>query len=671
MRHFIGRYPLNYAPISNERVMLGLKQYADRAYRSTLDPENTSESDFIANCPGTRKPHDHIAHLLYPFHDHKCGLLDKCGISTALYDSQEKFGYDFYNEVGYAKLVSARYIDGYGIYEVESHKGSVRVRSTSWVPQPTGIDAVIRKIEVASVRPFDRTLEVYPQLHLKGELRLDGNILINKVRLYEGEDTEKNGSPAEDFYLAIECLQAGKPFCGIWKRNVQPSGEQAIAIVDTCKEKPNVTYLATRTVQNEEWSEPVYLLIGIGRSEAQALDNLNAVKASRDYLYQATWTWWKTWHEQGLIPAEQDEQLNQVLRVSKTIMRMAFDEFGLTTYMGYYWYQGAVWIRDNSWIAMGLARIQYPDEAFRILSALRKIVKKRKDGNFHFLYGTRSHEVGDFSWESDSMGLILTAAGYWFDACQDLEKANELFEWLAYCADWISANIDPEVGLITPDAGIWEEWSDEFGQGREHMTWTSMISAYGVKKAGEIAAALNRQDLAIKYQNAYETLRNGIEQNCIKDNILVRSYEATGLNLDSSVLYGWTWTPMFSVNHPALPATLQAMEERTRDKALDGFWRHENINNDLGDAMPWASATLWAAESYLLLGQTRRSQELLQWILDHTTECSQIAECMFARDISHVTGMSSLSCVGIWGHILAVMKERDATNTLVTANGKL
>ena len=654
MSCFIGRYPLNYAPVANERVLVGLKQYGERAFRSPAGSE-TTESRFMGAATAVRKPLDHIAHILYPYHDHDSELLGRCGISTAVHDSAERVGYDFFNELGYAKLVSARYVDGCGIYEVTSQKSLYRLRTTTWVPRPAGVDGIIRRTEAASMKDGEASLHVFPQLHLRGELYERDGVLVSKQILYESQLVSKAPFPLTDAYMAVKCEGAEGWFCGEWSRDDDVKFNNNTVEFDPQSRKPNVTFKVTQTVSDKEWGEPIHLLIGLGETEEDALWNLQAIEQDETRFYDSTHRWWMEWHQQGIAIETENSLLNDVLGVAKTLMRMAFDENGLTTYMGYYWYQGAVWIRDNSWIAMGLSRIGYPEEAFRILTGLRNIVKKREDGSFHFLYSGRTKEIGDFSWESDSMGLILTAAGYWFDESRDLVKAADLWEWLSYCAEWICGNIDETVGLIVRDAGIWEEWSDEYGQQREHMTWTSLLSAYGIKKAADIARALGHHQESEKYEAAFSTLREGIEKRCVKDGILVRSPESKGRNLDSSVLYAWTWTPIFSPDAPLLKRLLAVVEERLWDPAVGGLWRHENANNDLGDTLCWPCSTLWAAECYAYLNQKEKVGQYLEWVLDHTTECAQIPECMFAEDMPHVTGMTSLSCIGIWGFMLGIM----------------
>ena len=660
MKYFIGQYPLNYAPVANEKILVGFQQYAERNFKSELDPES-GECGFLADSVAYRKPHDRIAHVFYPYHSTDSDLLDKCGIGEAVYDADEKFGHDLYNEVGYAKLASARYVDGYGFYEVESHKSFNKLRTTTWVPQPTGVHAVIRKIEVGSLKKTAVQMEVYPQLHVKGELYEKDGILISKQVKWENDNPE-------ELFMAIGCKQATGYTCGVWKRGAEASAKPEV--VDTKKERPNLTLHVKVNVPARQWAEPVYLILGLGHSEGEALANLQTVQDDADHCYGSTRQWWEAWHKQGLELTTENKELNDILRVAKTIMRMSFDPNGLTSYIGYHWYQGAVWIRDNSWITMCLSRLGYADDAYRILTGLKSIVKKRKDGSFNFIYGSRNYPVCDFSWESDSMGLILTAAGYWWDASHNKRKATAIWDWLAYCAEWICTNID-EAGLVVPDAGIWEDFTEEKGLKREHMIWTSLISAWGVKKAGEIAAALGKDDLAKKYNDAFEKIRSNIVGRCIKDNVLVRSPEAEGRNLDSSVLYVWTWTPMVSTDHPALAGTMAAMEDRIKDPVVGGFWRHENANNDLGDTMPWVSATMWAGECYLHLGEAAKAQECLQWTIDVASQCAGLPECMFNPTVPHVMGMSSLSSIGIWGFMETAIRDKEMIKMLKPVTGKI
>jgi GH15 family glucan-1,4-alpha-glucosidase len=648
MNFFVGRHPLDAAPVANGKILVYIEQYCQRDFGEKGAVLTGEEQSMKEECSVLRKPHDWIQRIFYPYHDRHSNLLGKRGIYTIAYDAKDKFGYDFHNEVGYIAIDGSRYIDATGIYEVTSHKGYQAVRTTTWVPRDVNVDSVVRKIEVSSSRNDERLIEVYPCLHSKAEWYERDGVILSKITNYA------------DFHMAVKCVGAEKWSFGLLHRN------KANAATGQ-EDKTHVAFHAVAHVKSRQWSKPIYLVIGLGATENEAIDNLKRTINDKSYLYEQTYSFWRKWLDKGASIRSSNPRLNYVYDVAKLMLKMSFQWDGLTTYIGYWWYQGGVWIRDNCWIATGLALSGYFDEALEILNALKTIIKKRKDGGFYYLYDARTREVADFSFESDSMGLILTAAGYYHDYSGDAEGLKPLWEMLEDSADWICEHID-DTGTVAPDAGIWEEWSEEKGQKKEHMVWTSAMSSYGLRKASEIAQHMGKTDKAERYMSVSEALRENVWKRSVRDGILRRSPESVGTGMDSSVLYFFTWAHVFDSSDPVFLNTLHAIEDVLGDRWLGGIWRHDNSNNDLGDTQPWPSSSLWVAECYLLLGDVEKAWKYINWVLDHTSNCGMIPECMFTQDICQGTGMTSLSSIGIIG---AMLRHRDPGTGEVQLPGQL
>ena len=135
MHYFIGENPNNHAPISNGSILTWITQY---------DENNV--------------PVDLLNQIFFPDFDLMNTLLDNRGSYILVKDENEKVWYDPYGvvkqELGQiGQIISldhSEYTDGFGIYEVISHKGNTAVKTKTWSPRNSKI--VVRSIEVSTVK---------------------------------------------------------------------------------------------------------------------------------------------------------------------------------------------------------------------------------------------------------------------------------------------------------------------------------------------------------------------------------------------------------------------------------------------------------------------------------------------------------------------------------------
>lgn len=627
MKYFVGTHPLDNVPVGNGRVLVLLQQYALRKF---AEPDM---EQFIM-----RKPVDKISHVLYPYYNKESSVLGEGGIYVSVKDTRERIWYDFYEtwdspfiyekSAGYLSIDKTRFVDGTGIYEVVSHKGYNVVRTTTWVPQD--INALVRKIEVSSYLKDRRKVDIYPQIHLKGENRVKDNMIISQVANHD-----------QEVFLAVTCPESEKWHGGNFQDGVKNGFNNTISPeMKETAERANLSFRVRKDVLPEQWSDPVYLVIGFGGTEKEAINNLNQVISSPSFLYEDTLDWWNKWLTSGTMIKTSDRYLDYLWRVSKTILKMSIQNNGLMVYIGYWAYQGCVWIRDNVWVSMALSQAGHIKEALQILKGLKNIIRKREDGNFSFAYDCQTGKAAEFTYEIDSTGLLLTAIWYYYQYSGDLESIKDFWELIEHSAEWICNHRD-ETGMIIPCVGIWEDFCPRRGREHEHMVWTSGVSAFGLKTAALIAERLNEKNKSKRYNEVYRELKESILRNCIKDGVLCRSKETN--HLDSSVLTFFTWMPIFNDKDSLLKNTLAAIEDRIKDPLLGGVWRHEDSNVDLGDVQPWPACTLWLAEAYLLLGEVEKAWDCLNWVIDNSSVCGLIPEHLATKGIPVGISMPSFS----------------------------
>jgi len=401
MNYFIGKHPANNAIVGNGKVLAFMQQYAGRTFEE--------ESLKIYTM---RKPIDKISRVLYPYYDRASSILGDAGIYQSIRDSEESIGYDFYETwdtphyfekaVGYLSVDSTRYVEGAGLYEVVSHKGFIVSKTTTWTPH--NVDALVRKIEVSSYRKNERKVDICPQIHLRGKLSVRDGVVISEVTNYE-----------EKHFIAVGCTEAAEWHHGDFHKGLESGFNNTIDPEERDDtDKANISFRVTKRVPAGGFCEPVYLVLGLGKTEAQAVENLRQVLADPATSCTATLGEWNKWLASGTLMSTSDERLDYLWRVSKTVAKMSMQHDGAPVYVGYWAYQGCLWIRDGVWIAMSLIRCGHAKEALQILRKLKSVIKVGTDGNICFNYNCRTGLSSEFTSEKllpqNPVGFFLTHA---------------------------------------------------------------------------------------------------------------------------------------------------------------------------------------------------------------------------------------------------------------------
>lgn len=636
MKFFVGKESSNNVPLSNGKVLAHLQQYDQN------------------------RPVDRIHQLFYPYFDRASSVLGDDGIYSVAKDSREGVWYDpcglmrgEYGEGrGYVSIDNTRFVDGTGVYEVVSHKGFNRVRTTTWVSPE--IDVLVRRIEVSSHLKDKRQIDLYTLLGLRGEVYSKGEVIIAAVTNHKNKIFVAIHHTGSDSWKCGEFVDGpGKEF-GSWQKGMAKQ-----------RTSGKFSFHSRLEPVSGSWSKPVYLVIGFGESRKEALKNLEKARNDSTCLYKYTLDWWTKWLRKGFQFKGTDKEYNYLLRLSLVLQKMCIQHDGMMGYAGFEEYQGNVWIRDSIWVAISLARSGHLEESLQILRGLKSIVKKRPDGNFRFAYDCRTkehtellRETGIEVHENDSMGLLIAGIWNYYEKAKDRKVLEEFWSMVSYAARWICANRD-ETGMIFPCCGIWETFGPHLGKQNEHMVWTSGISAYGLRCASRIAGLLRRSGEGKQFRKISEELVDTILKKATRDGVLCRSLETD--RLDASVLTFFTLFPLFDSRSSLLRGTVRAIEKRLIDPVLGGVWRHEDAIFDAGDTVPWHCCTLWLVEVYLLQGKARKARSCLEWVLDNSSFCGLIPECMLTREIARGVPMPSFSQGGLCSTMLRYKSYKGRT----------
>jgi len=614
MHYFIGENPNNHAPISNGRILTWIKQY---------------EQNYI--------PIDLLNQIFFPDFDLMSALLDDKGSYVLVKDENEKVWYDPYGivnqELGQVgqiiSLDHTKYIDGFGIYEVISHKGNTVVKTKTWSPWHSNI--VVRSVQVSTVQGNSTNVEIFPVVYLRNISQRIDNIFISRISCCQ--------------WLAVTTIPSIEGKTGDIGQ-VVTGGK--ITIFEHSSIPSTVTFHAKASVPLNDYSSPIYQLFAAGKTKEEAVSQLQLAIHNLDTLYEDTLNEWENWHAKSDGPLAQiSSSLQYYWRVSNSLLRMSLQENGAPILIGFRPYQGNVWIRDGIWIITTLALAGHLKESTKGLYSLVDYLKERSDGNYYFAYNVTTGIPNEHAYENDTTGLVLYGIWNVWNLTKDDNIINNLWPIIEHSANWIMDNRD-ETGLINKDAGIWETFGPHLGKEFEHMTWTSAISAYGLLKASRMSDYKNRKIQADYYNQGSIDLLKAIEKNNVKNNIVFRSKEA--MLLDSSVLLFFTEFSIFPIEW--LNTTIEAINKRLKDPFLGGIWRHESLTTEEGDLLPWTGPTFWMGEALLTAGRPELAWDYFNHNYSNSSFCGLFPELMYSKDRPRGIAMPSYSQSGVIRSIL-------------------
>jgi len=608
MHYFIGKNQDNHAPISNGNVLAWLQQYS-------------------ADC----RPVDKISQLFFPNFDLSSALLDTHGSYVLAKDQNEKVWYDPYGivqekfgQVGeIVSINTTQYINGSGVYEVVSHKGNTVVKTKTWAPPHR--NALIRSIQVKTLRNNPTTVSIFPVVHLQNIVQRIDNIFISRI--------------SENQWLAVTVSPSSIGITGDVAKAV--TGGQ-ISIFEHSLLPTPLIFSIPQTIPNEHYSKPVYQVFAAGATKDEALKALHDTLVTIEQSEQHTLQEWEIWHCRTINIGTLPPELEYYWRVSNTLLKMSLQKDGTPILIGFKPYQGNVWIRDSLWIVSTLALAGHIKDAVKALYATLSYLMERPDGNYYFAYNVVTRLPNEHAFENDTTGLILYGIWQVWSLAKNNAILHDLWPIISHSADWILRNRD-FTGLILPDAGIWETFGPHLGESFEHMTWTSAISAFGLIKAAEMAETIQETKRARRFREGSHELIQAIAKHNVDNGTVSRSMEST--LLDASISLFFSEFPIFPQEW--LEQTVKAIQKRLEDPFIGGIWRHESLTTEEGDLKPWTGPTFWLAEALLVKGDVTQAWKYFNHNYQNSAFCGLLPELLYSRGRARGIGMPSYSQSGV------------------------
>ncbi|MCF6094246.1 hypothetical protein L1765_09745 [Microaerobacter geothermalis] len=575
---------------------------------------------------------DWLKQIYYPDYDLSSYLLSEDGVQIFIKDKGEKVCYDplgliqdHSGQLGEPiSIEDTRFLPDSGIYQVTSRKGNTVVQSETWVPVDKS--GVVKEFRIRTVKGNGTEVIVYPSIHL-----------INVVNRYEHIYVSRK---EENCWLAVTVPDAIYSNSGDREKVIRGTN---FAVAEHGSRPLHVTWKVERTVKEGEWSDPCEVVIAMGSSEQDAVQQLNLLVNERITEKERVRCDWETWLENGVQITGKDPKWQYYWNTSLRLLRTSIQQDGSPIMVGFAPYQGNVWVRDGVWIIDTLLKTGHIKEAVQGLRRICSLLKKRPDGNYFFAYNCKSGVPNEHSFENDSPGLLLMSIARCVLESGYPQLLNELEDVIFHCVTWIEKNRD-DTGMIAPCAGIWETFGHHLNEENEHMVWASGVAVYGLTLLADVWKI---HSLGIEYEGKLRKLaadlKESILQQACKDHVLVRSAETD--HLDASALLFFTELPIFD-DKLLFSSTVKAVEERLVDPFLGGVWRHEDLTTECGDMRPWLGCTFWLIQAYHLLGEWDKACQLLKRAMNYSTRCGLFPELMYSCNKPRGIGMPSYSQSG-------------------------
>jgi len=441
---------------------------------------------------------------------------------------------------------------------------------------------------------------------------------------------------------------------------------------------------------NTETTLHYWICVGTSYHDVVKLNHLVREKTP-EKLFKRTQNYWKLWISKELCPGGKDlpQKVLQFLNRSLLIMRTQIDNggaviaandtdilnFSRDTY-SYMWPRDGAFI-TASFIAAGYVSI--PSQFFNFCAGLLE-----PEGYFFHKFGPDG-SVGStwHSWwkdgtrelpiQEDETALVVWALWKHFERFHVVEFIKPLYRtFIIRAAEFMVRYRDEKTKLPTPSYDLWEEK-------RGVHTFTVSAVFAGLEAAANFAQAFGEDELAIKYRQAAQEIREAAKKylfNRDLNRFAKTGYPSKeGYSLDMTVdasMFGLWYFGVLTPDDPMVVSTMKAIHDHLWVKtAIGGLARYENdgyhqverieIQNVPGN--PWFVCTLWWAQYLIAVAKTKEDLKeplrIMEWVADHALSSGVLAEQINPRT-GEPLSVSPLT----WSHATYVLTVFDYVNRM-------
>ena len=391
--------------------------------------------------------------------------------------------------------------------------------------------------------------------------------------------------------------------------------------------------------------------------------------------------WWHKWLTPALHASEKIDPLHQqnFLR-SVMIIKSQIDNRGAviastdTSMLNYsrdaYAY---CWPRDGAYVLWPLIRMGYEDEPRRFFDFCRRglhpngylMHKYRADGALGSSWHPYVHDENTYAppIQEDETALVLFVFAQFYQMHPTPRLLHDFYESMVKpMADFLATYIDDVTGLPKPSYDLWEE-------AFLTTTYTTSVVYAALLAAAELAEAADDPDNAVKWRSAaddivasaHKHLYNPARKAFYKGVIVKNGQIEHDETIDMSSVFGAFMFGLFPIGSEELSSTIETVTQTfgLNDTTI-GLPRYENdnyrrISEDVTGNW-WVITTLWLAQYHIETGNIDKANQVLEWVLSHTSSTGVLPEQISPTDNSYIS-VAPLT----WSHAEYVASLLDMT----------
>lgn len=296
------------------------------------------------------------------------------------------------------------------------------------------------------------------------------------------------------------------------------------------------------------------------------------------------------------------------------------------------------WWRDGAYIAKAMDECGLYELSHRFLKFAQQC--QAEDGS----WGHRHFPDGTFgsTWhpppflQVDQTASVISAAWHHFKRRRDLDLLLDLWPMIKDAANFLVKFRDPDTGL---SARSWDLWEERYSI----HTYSTAAVLHAVERASRIAEELGKDPA--RWRDAEKEMRQAALKHLWDPgkHAFVRSIAPEDHKADASLLLALKMG-LVPWQDERARRTVDRLEKTLWSEPHGGLARYEG-DQYFGEENPWIISTLWLAEAKLMLGDTARAKELIQWCVKAAGPTLLLPEQVDAR-----TGEATSVTPLVWSH---------------------
>ena len=374
-----------------------------------------------------------------------------------------------------------------------------------------------------------------------------------------------------------------------------------------------------------------------------------------------TASWWHEWLAPALHvaekidPAHKDNFLRSVMVIKSQIdnrgaVIASTDSSMLNYSRDAYAY---CWPRDGAYVLWPLIRMGYEDEPRRFFDFCKRglhpsgylMHKYRADGALGSSWHPYVHE-GTYAppIQEDETALVLFVFAQFYQMHPSARLLHDFYEPMVKpMADFMAGYIDDVTGLPKPSYDLWEEVFLT-------TTYTTSVVYASLLAAAELAEIVHDSDSAVKWRSAADDISASAHKHLYNPNrkafykgVIVKDGQIERNDtIDMSSIFGAFMFGLFPIGSEQLTAAVNTLATTFDSNNPDvGLPRYENDNyhrvgNDVTGNW-WIITSLWMAQYHLETDNRSRADEILNWVLQHTSSTGIMPEQISPHDHSFLS----------------------------------